>query len=265
MNLLNKPRALFAVLYTALVVTYYLSPPVTGWVSPSFTACLALAVAWAAAGVVLNPGRRNLPWALLFAGLVLNLLGNGVSLGYLRIAGAVPYPSASDALELSSYLFFFAGLALLSRFWFKPRAVVIALGAAALVFAGFSWPFLIRPVAASSELSFFAKFVTIAYPAADVILLFQVVLLASVAVAVSRLHKRVRISPEFWLIAAGAIGFLLSDSVFAYAAVRWNWSQPSVADLGWLTWFGTWALAFLGPQRDASVRQWYLTGKNRVH
>ena len=261
-------RWLFAVLYAAAVSAYYLSPATPGWISPYFTVCLGLAVAGMAAGCAASESRRKPAWLLLLAGTGLSLLGNGAALAYLKIAGSVPYPSASDALELSSYLFFVAGLALLSRgggLHLNARATAVSAVVTGLAAGLFSWPALVSPYAAASTISLFAKVVTIAYPAGDVLLLFQVVILALVALAMRHFSTAARLSASFWLIAAGALGFLASDSLFAYAALHWNWSQPSVTDIGWLTWLGTWALAFLSPGREMPAKTWYLTKKKAAN
>ncbi len=261
---LNQVQTAFGVGYAAVVIAYYLQARVAGWNSVAFMPCLGVAVSGMIIGAVLYPSRRTAAWLLLLTGQVFNLLGAGTAVAYLRINGSTPYPSASDALELASYVFFVLGLGMLAKgggFHVTARGMAIAAVVTGLTAGLFSWPVLIHPYAISNAISWFVKLVTIAYPSADVLLLFQVLVLALIVFAMRRFRTGTKISASFWLIALGTIGVLASDTTFAYAVLHWNYSQPSDVDAGWFIWFGAWALAFLGPEGDLSSKTWYLRAK----
>jgi len=258
---LSQAQALFLLGYIAVIVAYYIQPKVPGWITVGFMPVLGLAVAGMILGVVLNPSRRKFAWLLLLVGMALNLLGAGTALAYTKITDSVPYPGLSDALELSSYVFFVAGLVMLAsggNIHVNRRAAAVAVAVTGLTFGLFSWPLLISPNAHASGASTIAKVVSIAYPTADILLLLQICALVTIVLAMRHFRHGTRVSNSFWLISIGALGLLASDSLFAYAILHWSWSQPSVGDAGWFIWFGTWALAFLAPEREMSARMWYL-------
>ncbi len=261
--MLTKARlipAVFLALYLSLVANYYLQASSPGWISGAGTACLITATAAMGLGILLNRNRRTLPWLLLFAGQISFAVGAVINLTYQMASGTFPYPGPADIFELASYPCYVAGLVLLSRTG-RPRlalrAFVPAISIAGLAFWVFSWPELISPYT-HGRITPLTRAVTIAYPAGDLILLFQMLILLSIVLIIRHL-SRLAFSPAFLLILAGTVGILFSDTIFSYVILHYSWSQPSVGDSGWLFFFGTWALAFLIPQ--APVRMWFLQGR----
>jgi len=188
--------------------------------------------------------RAELGWWLISLSFFWFAAGAVVNYAYLRIDGSFPFPGPADALFLliyptaiAAFIVFLHESNLTVSVWDVLASVVVT----AAVAASLLYPFIISP---SSELhvSVFTRAVTIAYPIADALLFCMLlVLLLSLYLAGAAPVK-------YWLVLAGTMGVLISDSVSAYQSLNWAWYQPSAGDLGWFVWAACWALAVLVPR-----------------
>ena len=128
-----------------------------------------------------NRPSSRLPWYLLALGQALFVCGDVIAYNWTRFfGGALPYPSAADALYLSVYPALLAGLLILIHARSPARdgaslldSLIVATGAGVL-----SWVLLISPKAHDETLALGTKLISIAYPVADLLLLGVVVRLA---------------------------------------------------------------------------------------
>ena len=115
-------------------------------------------------------------------------------------------------------------------------AAIIATGMALL-----SWSFLMRPIAHDHSLDLISRVVSLAYPAADVLLLAMVVRLLTSPGARSTSYRML----------CGALSLLLSADI-AYAVVNMiSKYDRGVMDAGWLLSYVLWGTAALYPSLRA--------------
>src|SRR6266508_1116174 len=124
------------------------------------------------AGVVAHRPGRALPWWLLAAGLLSNVVGDVLLLS-MGDPEAQLLPNVADVFYLACYPLFAGGLLMLARSRVPGRdraglidALIMATGAALL-----AWTFLISPNLREPDLDLIARLVSVAYPLGDVLLL----------------------------------------------------------------------------------------------
>ena len=137
------------------------------------------AVAAILLGVRANRSGARLTWWLLAAGQLLFVVGDLLFDLHERVWETDAFPSAADGFYLAGYLPLTTGLVLLirARTPGRDRASLIA----AIVATGLgllSWVLLMKPAATDSTLDVVGRVISIAHPAADVLLLALVVMLA---------------------------------------------------------------------------------------
>jgi diguanylate cyclase len=131
------------------------------------------AVAAILIGVRRNRPQTRVTWWWLAAGQLLFVVGDLLFDLHERVWQTDAYPSAADGFYLAGYVPLAIGLLLLIRARTPGRdraslidATIIATGLGLL-----SWVFLMKPAATNSTLTVAGRVISIAYPAADVLLL----------------------------------------------------------------------------------------------
>ncbi|GAA3599136.1 hypothetical protein GCM10022223_13210 [Kineosporia mesophila] len=192
----------YAVLLVIGLATYWLVP------AGAARSLAELPLGLLAVGALVLAGtrdrRRRGAWLVLAAGAGLTVAADAVQAWYITTGTARPYPSPADAAYLIGYTFLAAGLALMQRG--RPRDLASALDTMVVAVAGglIVWLALTDQVHAPTTP---AHFVTLAYPAANILLLtFAVWLLTSPPGIVDTVVAR-------WLTLSTA-GLLAGDTLF---------------------------------------------------
>jgi diguanylate cyclase len=198
-----------------------------------------------AAGILLalrlHRPERPAMWRWLAAGQITFVIGDLVYEYYENVLHRSPYPSVADVFYLASYPMLVVGLLLLVR---RRRGGTGDLIDAAIVATGLGlvfWLFVLYPVAASSGTSTVEHVITVAYPAADALLL---ALLARLFTGGGARSASAR------LLVAGAVFMLLADSAFAVLPLYTSISTH-LADPIFLLAYILWSVAALHPSMAA--------------
>lgn len=179
-----------------------------------------------------SPVRAGRSWAALFLGLGIlsECLGQGIYTFYEQVLHQpAPFPSWADVGFLCAYPFLLLGIVLLpTRPLSRLTRSRVSLDSLMLMVAvvTFSWYFILGPTILQSYDSLFAKLVGAAYPLADLVLVFCLLLLWS----------RTR-TPELrsvmWLLSLGLAVVVLTDSLFDFQTLQNVYATGGLLDLGW--------------------------------
>jgi diguanylate cyclase (GGDEF)-like protein len=208
-------------------------------------------------GIRVNRPVNPRAWYLMAAGQLSWVAGDAIYSWYADVRGVVPFPSIADALYLVAYPLLAAGFALFVRARQRSRdfgavidSVIVTLGLGLL-----SWLFVAGPLLDGSE-SISTQLISLAYPAADILLLGLLVRL--IATPGAR-------TPTFRLLTSAAAMLVVADN--AYAVIAANYSAGPI-DLLWLASYILWGAAALHPsmrtlsepstQRSAPFTNWRL-------
>lgn len=209
--------------------------------------------AWAALGVsavvaIAYGVRRNRPntavaWWFLGGGVLLFITGDTTYKFLHQIVGQdqIPFPSFIDVIYISMYPMVAIGLLLLARSRVPggDRASLIDAVTVTLGIGLLSWIFLIGPNIRSSG-DLLVRLTAAAYPLGDVLVLAMLAHLWSAG------GFR---NPAGRLLAIGAIGTLVADTLYGLANLHpsWNWSDGNIVDVGWIAFYACWGAAALHP------------------
>ena len=207
-------------------------------------ACLGLsAVAAIAYGVWRNRPNAPIAWWFLGGGVFLFITGDTVYKFWHQIMGQqqIPFPSFVDVIYISMYPVIAVGLLLLTRARVPggDRASLIDALTVTLGVGLLSWIFLIGPnVRAPGDI--LVRLTSAAYPLGDVLVLAMLAHLWSAGGFRNTAGR---------LLAIGALGSLVSDSLYGLANLHpaWNWSDGNPVDLGWVLFYACWGAAALHP------------------
>ncbi|MCG5433917.1 bifunctional diguanylate cyclase/phosphodiesterase [Mycobacterium sp. MYCO198283] len=173
-------------------------------------------------------GRRRIAWTLLTAGLVAWTVGNLVWMYYESYLRQPPFPSPADI----GYLAFpvFAGMSLLmfAAHECGPYRARLLLDGCIVAGALFvvSWALVMRTVVESAERPTLATVLSLAYPAADVVVVTMAVLVLT--------RARGRRRATLLLLASGLAAVGVSDTVFAYLTAHDRYVSGGPTDVGWV-------------------------------
>jgi hypothetical protein len=205
--------------------------------APSFAACLAAAVAARNWG-----SQTGYAWALIAFGLFMIAAGE-VAWGIqeLGMGGEVPFPSVADIGYLGIYPPVFLGLLMI------PHAPVsglkrarialdtlIAIAAVALI----SWHLILADLISKSSENALAKSVSLAYPFADLGILFAALVLIGRT-------GRATCGLAMLCLAGGFAAMASSDSLYTYLTSVNNYASGSYIDFGWIVAYSFIAIAAL--------------------
>jgi diguanylate cyclase len=218
--------------------------PDSWWYTAWYDAIGLSAVAAILIGVRANRPRTRGTWWLLAVGQLLFVVGDLLFDLHERVWESDAFPSVADCFYLSGYVPLTVGLVLLIRARTPGRdraslidATIIATGLGLL-----SWVFLMKPAATDSTLSVVGRVISIAYPAADVLLLALVARLLVGAGA----HNT-----AFRLLAGSLLIMLAGDVGFAMLAQTDAFTPNNVINITWLLAYVLFGAAALHPSMAA--------------
>jgi hypothetical protein len=205
--------------------------------APTFAACMAAAVAARNWG-----SQTGYAWALISFGLFMIAAGE-VAWGIqeLGMGGEVPFPSAADIGYLGIYPPVFLGLLLM------PHAPVSGLRRARIVLDTLiaiaaigltSWHLILADLFSESSENALAKTVSLAYPFADIGIVFAALVLIGRS-------GRVTSGLAMACLAGGFVAMASSDSLYTYLTSVNNYVSGSYIDFGWIVAYSFIAIAAL--------------------
>ncbi|MGD0272802.1 MAG: bifunctional diguanylate cyclase/phosphodiesterase [Gaiellaceae bacterium] len=230
----------YLVLGAAAVATYLLIPAGVardGLATEliGLSAVLAIVI-----GVYLYRPRAASAWLLLAAGQLAFVVGDALFAYQEYVAHASPFPSIADVCYLIGYPLLGAGLALLIRARAPRRNWAAVIDAAAITtsITLVSWLFVMSPIAQDQTMTPAGKFISLAYPVGDVLLL-------AIALRISMgASKR---PPAYLLLAGGIVLLLVADSAYLAAIHAGSYVSGGIIDLGWLASYVLCGAAALHP------------------
>ena len=192
-------------------------------------------------GVRRHRPRSALPWHLLALGSALFWLGDLYTYSYPHLLGAeVPFPSLGDGLYVAMYPVMMAGLLLLvqRRNGGRDRngmidGLILTVGLSLP-----SWIALMAPYLHQDDLSVLARFVSVAYPLGDVILIGAAIRLALDAG---------RREPAFYLLTSSIVALLATDFAYGLLTLHGGYHHQLWLDAGWIASYLLWGAAGLHP------------------
>lgn len=147
----------------------------------------------------------------------------------LALGRNTPFPSAADLFYQSGYVMLAVGVLMLPHAGPRHRCRGLFLLDGLLVTTAaltFSWYFVLGPCVLSPESTLWAKFVTAAYPVADLLML--VCLLSLTARWQAGLVRPLR-----WLLVVSVLAILGVDMIYGVMSIAGTYSSGGVLDVGW--------------------------------
>ncbi|WP_229070281.1 bifunctional diguanylate cyclase/phosphodiesterase [Actinoplanes sp. DH11] len=227
---------------TAATVGYYLLPRDGVAASMLYNAigfCSALMIV---AGVRRYRPRRPAMWYLFAAGQMSAVIGDLIWSYYVFVLHQEPYPSFADVWYLAAYPPLVLGLLQFVRS--RTRSDMETLVDAGMVAAGLGlvfWIFVLQPTATTASASVLEKVISIAYPAADAVLL---ALLTRLFIGAGAR------TPSARLLGAGALLLFAADATFSVLSLH-SGSDGYELSAGWLLSYVFWGAAALHPSMAA--------------
>ncbi len=173
--------------------------------------------------------RHRAAWITILVGQACFLIGDVCFMVLENIVHSDASPNIGDIFYVAGYPFIAAGLVMLLRSRRGSRDVggvidgfIVATSVGVLL-----WVFFAEPTALDQSLSVFARLVSIAYPAGDLLL---IAIVAQLAV------RQVRRQAPYWILAGGLMALLLADLGYLYQNLYGSYSERDPADFGW--WMG---------------------------
>ena len=198
--------------------------------------------------------QTGLAWAFIALGLFLFSFGDG-SWAFQEIALGieVPFPSVSDIGYLGAYPAVFLGLLLMPQ---APATgmrrtklaldVIIGMVAVTVI----SWNFVVSPLLTEGQGSTLADAIGVAYPLADLAIIFAILVLIARASPGSS-------TAYLFVLGAAFAATALSDSLYTYLTQVGDYATGSYIDIGWLAGYNLVTLSALlciGPRRAPAAR-----------
>ena len=176
-----------------------------------------------------NLAQRWIP--RLFGLTILSaILGQIISLYYTQIVQiVVPTPSLADVCNLSAYLFLILCLLLLPTSpSVKTTRLRIVLDSCMMIMTiiTYSWYFLLGPTLLHTHETVVARIVQVAYPFADLMLIFCVVLLLSHTI-------RPSLRPAVLLFSVALVLLAITDSISNYQLLHGTYAVGELLDTLW--------------------------------
>lgn len=180
-------------------------------------------------------------WYLMAVGQLLFVVGDVLSSVYETVLEVDTFPSYADLVYLAGYPVFAAGLVRLIQLRSPGRDTAGLIDAATIATSAgvASWVFLITPYASDLELPLIDRLVSVAYPAADLLLLALTVRLI--------VGGGVRPLP-FYLLVASFAGLLAADTAHTGLVLLDIYHTGHVVDAGWLLGYALFGAAALHPK-----------------
>ena len=230
--------ACYAAWMALLVTLHYALPRLRTEAAPliDLTGAAAIVI-----GVFRNGSAKRAPWFLIAAANLTGALGLLTARVQRTVTGApLPFPSAANVVYLLEYPLFVAGLVLFIRARWAERdlrgvlnAVTLTVGLGLL-----AWLFLLVPDATNPSLSWPQRFVSVAYPVGDLIILMMLARL---------LAPGMEPGAAAVLITVGTIAGIGSDVAYDLIKNSGNQHGGTLLSVGWLICYIAWGAAALLP------------------
>jgi len=236
----GKPRLwLWYLIFAAPVTVLFFAFPayhLVSWTSLGLSSVVATLV-----GVLRFRPRQRVAWYLLAGAEFCFIAGDTVYNLLVEIAHQDnPFPSIADVFYLLTYPLFAAGIFLLIRGRSSPRdraslidALIITTGLGLL-----SWVYLVVPNFQADGLNGVQRFISVAYPLGDVLVL------AMLARLIADGGVRVR---SMQLLVLGGAGLLVADVLYGLVQLNGVWQVGGPIDGGWVIFYVAWGCAALHP------------------
>lgn len=175
--------------------------------------------------------QKSLAWYLIASAQLLFVIGDVIWYVFEGILFIEPYPSLADLFYMLYYPVILVGIFIFpriktSKFEYKKSTIdfLLTLLSAGLV----SWFFLLSPASSGLEQeSFLVKFLSIAYPAADLVLLLMLLILIYN-------YPRGREHGALFFLILSILVQIISDVIFSYQSLIDSYISGSWVDCGWL-------------------------------
>ncbi len=205
--------------------------------APSLSACMAAIVA------VRNwRSRTGYAWALIALGLFMIALGEVAwGLQELGMHREVPFPSVADVGYLGIYPPVFLGLLLMPHApvsGLKRMRILMDTLIAMTAIAVISWHLILADLISASTGNVLAKSVSVAYPFADLGIVFAALVLVSRS---GRAASGLAMS----CLAGGFAAMAFSDSLYTYLTSVNTYASGSYIDVGWIVAYNLVTIAAL--------------------
>jgi signal transduction histidine kinase len=215
----------------AFVIAAYYFVPLPGlpfWVPKiGFSTCVSLSAAIAVlVGLRRNRPAYRTPWLLIVLALFIYAAADLTFYTDRYALADLGFPAPADALYLTSYAVFAAGILLIARRRNAGGnrsslldALILSSGAMLL-----SWVFLMKPYLAG-DMSSLARATSLAYPAMDLVVLM---------VALRFFVGGGRRVPAFYLLSGGILFQLFTDATYGWMQLAGVYSTGNFLDATWM-------------------------------
>jgi diguanylate cyclase (GGDEF)-like protein len=176
-----------------------------------------------------RPGKLLVP-LLLGLSLLGFTVGQGISTYYESVLyQPIPFPSWADAAYLGAYPFLFLAILLLPtrRLSIISRTRILLDGL--MFMAGvitFSWYFILGPTLFQGNETLFGKIVGTAYPAAELVMVFSLLLL-------SFRSRDAALEPALRILFFALIIMIFADSIYDYQTLQGTYAAGELLDVTW--------------------------------
>jgi diguanylate cyclase len=190
-----------------------------------------------------HPSRPG-AWRLVAGALALLSLGD-VTYTVLALGGEVGYPSLADLAYLAGYAALISGVVGLvrGRVAGGERSAIIDATILSLGVLSLFWIAILRPSLAES-VNYLAAFVSLSYPAMDILLL---------TVCVRVLMSAGSRSRYLQLLVAGITLYFIADVIYAMLLLHGAYTEGNLVDAGWIAGVLLIGVAALHPSVGESV------------
>lgn len=240
---MRTPWRVYAAAAFLAVAAYFVMPP--GRVADALYVATGMSCVVAiVVGTRVQRPSSVVPWLVLAAGQAAWVGGDAVY-SWLEATGAPTSPSAADVLYLASYPLLAAGIALMMRAQRRSRDVA-GLVDTAIVTAGFVllyWAFIAGPLLDERSGTDLGLVVSLAYPAADLVL---------IALLLRLVTGQYTWSPSFLMLIGAMATSLAADAI--YVAGPTGGAYSTGLDVLWLASYVLWGTAALHPDMATLTR-----------
>jgi len=206
------------------------------WTALGLSSVVATVVA-----VILYRPRHVVAWCLLACAALSFIAGDtAYNVLTLYLGQVNPFPSIADGFYLLTYPLFAAGFVgfLHGRSSNSDRAGLIDALIITTALGLLSWVYLVVPSFQAPGLTQTQRFISVAYPLGDVLIL------AMLARLIGDHGLRAR-SMQFLVL--GAVGLMVSDVLYGLILLHGVWNVGGPVDLGWAIFYVAWGCAALHP------------------
>lgn len=218
------------ILVHALIIYVLPLPPATKTALTNFLMAfygfIAAAVVIGAALVARRLSHRvGIAWLLVGIAIAMYALGDLIWAFIEVVLQGNTFPSLADAAYLSFYVYFVAGIFILPARMLKANErlrLLLDMGIVAISSLLLFWTLLFNPILRQGDADALSKFVTIAYPTMDMVLLLGVIAI---------MLRSGQLQSSHALLALSALAMVVADVVFNMQMLEGNYVSGSLVDM----------------------------------